>query len=56
MKCNYKNIQCPYLDTGGNCKSCKYYDNGIRETGAMPNLQDFIDMIKKIWNELIKIN
>lgn len=43
MKCSYKNIQCTYLETGGECKSCEHYDNGIRETGATPNLQKFID-------------
>lgn len=55
MKCNYKNIQCDYIETGGDCESCEHYDNGIRETGATPNLQAFIEMVKKVWNELKKL-
>lgn len=51
MKCSYKNIQCAYLETGGDCESCEHYDNGIRETGAMPNLQAFIDFLKRIFKK-----
>lgn len=55
MKCNYKKIECPYRDTGGDCESCEHYGKGIKETGATPVLAELIEMIKKIWYQLIRL-
>jgi hypothetical protein len=54
MKCNYKNIQCAYIETGGECESCEHYDKGIRETGAMPDLSDWFKWVDKIPESTIR--
>jgi hypothetical protein len=43
MKCPYQNFDCPFVDTAGmfksvRCPECKYYENGVRPTGATPLL------------------
>jgi hypothetical protein len=43
MRCPYQNFGCPFVDTSDmtksvKCTECKYYDRGIRATGATPIL------------------
>jgi hypothetical protein len=43
MKCPYQNFDCPFVDTSDMTKSiicpdCKYYEDGVRPTGATPVL------------------
>lgn len=43
MKCLYKEIDCNQVDTAGmsqirSCNECPAYENGVRLTGATPNL------------------
>ena len=50
FKCSYKNISCIHVNTLTNsldipCSECTHYDNGIRETGAMP----ILEWIKKLF-------
>jgi len=54
MKCSYKNIQCAYLETGGSRESCEHYDNGIRETGVLPDLSDWFKWVDKIPESTIR--
>jgi len=43
---------CKHIDTAGmtktkGCHECDWYNNGVKETGAMPILQWFLELFKR---------
>lgn len=40
------------VDSENYCKSCNSYNNGIRETGATPNLDAFLKKITALSNKI----
>ena len=57
FKCPYNNFSCPYYDTSRidvsmlPCSDCKHFYNDVRMTGGMPNLEKFVNLIKKIYEK-----
>ena len=54
MKCSYQRFDCDKVDTSGmvciDCAKCEHYDNGIRQTGATPNLAWLLKKLRKLFS------
>lgn len=59
FKCPYNNFSCPYYDTSQTdvsmlpCSDCKHFYNDVRMTGGMPNLEKFVNLIKKFMKKIL---
>lgn len=57
FRCPYNNINCPFIDATTMTISklcdedCKYYHNGVKQTGGMPELEKLVNFIKSLFNK-----